>query len=225
MHRRTLAMQLLELGKNNPKSFWNVIKKMNNWGKEKNDPADKISPKHWREHFEKLLNSSKPEPTAHASGGSFEPIIDSRITLKEILEALRDLKAGKAPGPDNILVEYLRIFAEAYPDILHILLNKIFCDHMYPSNWTVNFLKPIFKKGDQGDTENYRGLAIGSAFAKLSSQILLKRLTKYVDEKKLLSPHQGGFHKGKSTSDHIFLLQTIIEKVVKKATKSSTLLL
>ena len=45
---------------------------------------------------------------------------------------------------------------------------------------------------------------------------MLKRLTKFIDERKLLSVNQVGFLKGKSTSDHIFLLQTIIEKVVKK---------
>ena len=33
-----------------------------------------MTPKTWREHFEKLLNSSKPEPIARASesGRSFE---------------------------------------------------------------------------------------------------------------------------------------------------------
>ena len=116
-------------------------------------------------------------------------------------------------------MEYLRIFAETFEETLLLLLNKIFSNHLYPSNWTVNFLKPIFKKGEIDDTENYRGLAIGSALAKLFSQILLRRLNRYVDEKKLLSPNQGGFLKGRSTSDHIFLLQTIIEKVVKKGRK------
>ena len=76
--------------------------------------------------------------------------------------------------------------------------------------------KTIFKKGEIDDPDNFRGLAIGSTFAKLFSQILLKRLTTFIEEKNLLSPNQGGFLKGRSTSDHIFLLQTIIEKVVKK---------
>ena len=106
--------------------------------------------------------------------------------------------------------------AESFPHLLLKLLNKIFSEHIYPSSWCVNFLKPIFKKGEKDDTDNYRGLAIGSAFAKLFSQILLNRLTSFIDEKNLLSPNQGGFLKGKSTSDHIFLMQTIIEKVVKK---------
>ena len=46
--------------------------------------------------------------------------------------------------------------------------------------------------------------------------ILLRRLTEYVNLKKILSPNQIGFKKGHSTSDHIFLLTTVLDKVVKK---------
>ena len=69
------------------------------------------------------------------------------------------------------------------------------------------------------DPENYRGLAIGSALGKLFSIILLKRFTKFMTDKKILSPNQIGFMKGSSTSDHIFLLQTIIDKTVKRNKK------
>ena len=83
----------------------------------------------------------------------------------------------------------------------------------------MNFLKPIYKKGNSEDPDNYRGLAIGPVLAKLFSIILLNRLTNYIKLKKLISPKQIGFMKGTSTADHIFLLQTIIEKVVKKGKK------
>ena len=209
----------MEVGKNDPKSFWNIIDKMNKWGKSKGDVADSIAPNRWIAHFKKLLNNNKTcsTTTELSFPAPFEPTLDRMITLKELTDSLfSDLKIGKAVGPDEILLEYLRAFAESFGPLLLSLLNKIFSEHIYPSNWTVNFLKPIFKKGDTDDTDNFRGLAIGSAFAKLFSQILLKRLTTYISEKDLLSPNQGGFLKGKSTSDHIFLMQTIIEKVVKK---------
>ena len=198
-YRKTLTKQLIEIGKNDPKSFWNIIDKMNKWGKENNDPADNIAPKSWLNHFKKLLNCTKSNivTTSPIFRNTFEPILDSRITSKEIKEALAELKIGKAPGPDGILVEYLRIFAETFEDTLLSLINKIFCEHIYPSNWTVNYLRPIFKKGETDDTNNFRGLAIGSAFAKLFSQILLKRLTKFIDEKELLYPNQICFLKGK----------------------------
>ena len=112
--------------------------------------------------------------------------------------------------------EYLKIFGQTFEDILLRLVNVIFSEQIYPSKWAENFLKPIFKKGSSTDPDNYRGIAIGSAFAKLFSFILLKRLLEFIDIKKLISPEQIGFIKGKSTSDHIFLLQTIVEKVVKR---------
>ena len=147
---------------------------MNKWGKEKADPSDNIAPSRWRDHFMKLLNNTNllhRNNTAPEPASTFEPVLDGRIAVKEMQEALYELKSGKAPGPDGILLEYLRIFAETFEETLLLLLNKIFSNHLYPSNWTVNFLKPIFKKGEIDDTENYRGLAIGSALAKLFSQI------------------------------------------------------
>ena len=186
------------------------------WGKDKTDPAEKISPKRWLNHFKKLLNGPicSPPPLPTESPRIFEPLLDRKITLNEVLEALRDLKTGKAPGPNGILIEFLKAFSETHCDILHKILAKVFCNHTYPMDWRVNFLKPIYKKGDQDDEGNFRGLAIGSAFAKLYSQILLKRLTKFVEEKQLLSPHQG-----RSTSDQTFILQTVLDKFVKKGNK------
>ena len=48
---------------------------------------------------------------------------------------------------------------------------------------------------------------------------MLNRLTSYINDKGLLSPNQGGFQKNMSTADIIFLLQTIIEKFVKKGSR------
>ncbi len=94
------------------------------------------------------------------------------------------------------------------------IFQKLFAQQIYPSEWISNFLKPIYKKGDALDTDNYRGLAIGAAMAKLYSLILLGRLTEHIKKKELISANQIGFMT--CTSDHIFLLQTLIEKVVKK---------
>ena len=80
----------------------------------------------------------------------------------------------------------------------------------------MHFLKPIYKKGKVRDPDNYRGLAIGPTLAKLYSLILLKRLTTFIKDKNIMSPNQIGFMSGSCTSDHIFLLQTAIEKTVKK---------
>ena len=41
---------------------------------------------------------------------------------------------------------------------------------------TFNFLKPIFKKGEPGDPDNYRGIAVGGTISKIFSLVILDRL-------------------------------------------------
>ena len=146
---------------------------------------------------------------------TFDPLLDGRVTNEELKNAFNKMKMGKSVGPDQILGEYLKSFWRVAEGTLLRVINLIFSNHIYPSSWTKNFLKPIYKKLDVKNTDNYRGLAIGSAFAKLFSSILLNRLNKYIEDKKLISPYQIGFMKGCRTSDHVFLLKTAIDKIVK----------
>ena len=221
-YRRNLTDKLKEIGHNDPKTFWSIISRMNNWGKNQTDPADNITIDKWVRHFEGLLNdktTTKTSSHTQTNGNTFDPILDGRISYKELKEGLAQLKVGKAPGPDEILGEYLKIFGNSFGSILLKLIRFIFAEHIYPSKWNVNFLKPIYKKGEKTDPDNCRGLAIGSIFGKLFSIILLNRLMVFIKQKQLISPHQIGFMKDSGTPDHIFLLQTIIEKVVKKGKK------
>ena len=218
--RQNLIQKLTALGNTDPKTFWNTIKQMNEWGKTKNDPCDDISTDEWIDYFTKLLNDDKNValPTTTETP-TYEPTLDRRIKIEELRSALIRLKHGKACALDDILGEYLQIFGENFECILLKIMNTIFVEKIYPTQWTTNFLRPIYKKGSSKDPDNYRGLAIGSAFAKLYSFILLNRLTEFIDIKKLISPNQIGFMKHMGTQDHVFLLQTIVEKVVKKNKK------
>ena len=221
-YRHHLTKKLMEIGQNEPKLFWKIVNQMNNWGKKQTDLVDKIPPDKWISYFKELLNDKRHtmnKAETFEFDPTFDPILDSNLSSLELREALASLKTGKASGPDGILTEYLKIFGHTFETVLLKILRCIFVEHIYPSQWTVNFLKPIYKKGNSGDPDNYRGIAIGSALAKLFSIILLNRLTKYINQEKLISVKQIGFMKGTGTSDHIFLLQTIIEKVVRKGRK------
>ena len=170
-----------------PKGFWNIIKQMNNWGKEKEDETDQITPATWKEYFTKLLNhgssNANSNETTHDFVPTFNPILDRQISMTELRKALKLLKNHKAAGCDRITAEYLKAFAESFGDILLAMFQKLFALQIYPSEWTSNFLKPIYKKGESEDPDNYRGLAIGAALPKLYSLILLGRLTKYIEKR------------------------------------------
>ena len=112
--RRQLTNKLIEIGKKDPKQFWDTIKKMNNWGKEKSDLTDNISIENWIRHFNNLLNSENAiEAKLDERGLSFDPALDGKIDSKELREARRLLKMGKSAGPDKIIGEYLNISSKS----------------------------------------------------------------------------------------------------------------
>jgi hypothetical protein len=53
------------------------------------------------------------------------------------------------------------------------------------------FIVPTYKKGDKTDSNNYRGISLSSISYKIVSNILLSRLSPYVDE--IIGDHQREF--------------------------------
>ena len=56
---------------------------------------------------------------------------------------------------------------------------------------------------------------MGSSLAKIFSLIILNRLENFIENNSPISPQQIGFKRGHRTSDHIFVLHTIINKIIK----------
>jgi hypothetical protein len=57
--------------------------------------------------------------------------------------------------------------------------------------WKESIIVPVHKKGDKTDCNNYRGISLLSTSYKILSNILLSRLTPYIDE--IIGDHQCGF--------------------------------
>ena len=213
--RQKLLDKLMEV--DDPKEFWNMINDMKQWGREKVDPSDTIPPHEWREHFKNLLNTKNTQyPDKLNLPINLNPEMDRQISEEELNIVLARTKRGKARGPDGTLAEYLKYAPENVRKALRHLMNIIFCSATYPTSWTINFLKAIYKAGPTTDPGNYRGLAIGSAIAKLYSTILLNRLEKFVTEENIISVCQIGFRKLFRTADHIYVLKTIIDMKISK---------
>ena len=141
--------------------------------------------------------------------------LDSRITSSDVERALKKLKQNVASGVDKISAELLIAGKSFLMPLFLLIFNKIFTHANYPLIWTQNFLKPIFKKGECWDPNNYRGIAIGSAMGKIFSLILLDRLDRRIQKAHPLSENQIGFRKGYRTADHVFVINTLVNKIVK----------
>ncbi|VDP57191.1 unnamed protein product [Schistosoma curassoni] len=139
----------------------------------------------WVEHSEELLNrpASLNPPGTEAAHTDF-PIAFTSPTIEEIRIAVRQIKSGKAAGPDNIPAEALKSDIEVAAEMLHVLFKKIWEEGKAPptDRKEGNLIK-IQKKGDLSKCENYRGITLLSAPGMVFKTMLLNRINDSVDTK------------------------------------------
>jgi hypothetical protein len=71
-------------------------------------------------------------------------------------------------------------------------------------------LYQFIKKGDKTDCNDYQGISLLSTAYKFVSNILLARLSPYVNE--IIGDHQCGFRHNRSNAYEIFYIRQILEK-------------
>jgi hypothetical protein len=165
----------------------------------------------WREHFEEVLN--RPEPLTPASVE--EPSENLKVnieppTIDEIKEAIKHLKNGKAPGPDNLNAELFKADPDTAAEALHPLFDSIWKEEKIPSDWQNGSIVKVPKKGNLADCNNWRGITLLSIPSKIFAKIMIRRLEPALD--KILRKEQAGFRRGRGCSDHICALRNIIEQ-------------
>jgi len=140
-----------------------------------------------------------------------EELEDSeKPTYEEMVEVIRNLKKGKAPGIDNITVELIK---NGGPDLLERifdLLIQIWEQEKMREEWEIGVICPIFKKGDRRECSNYRGITLLNIVYKIFTCLMYNRLIKYSERN--LGEYQAGFRPSRSTVDQIHVVRQILEK-------------
>ncbi|CAH8650448.1 unnamed protein product [Schistosoma curassoni] len=167
----------------------------------------------WVEYFEELLNRPAPMNPPNIEAAHIDlPIDVNPPTTEEIRMAVRQIKTGKAAGPDNIPAEALKSDIKATTSMLYLLFKKIWEEEQVPMDWKEGHLVKIPKKGDLSKCENYRGITLLSIPGKVFNRLLLNRMKDAVDAQ--LRDQQAGFRKDRSCTDQIATLRIIFEQSV-----------
>ncbi|PSN29056.1 hypothetical protein C0J52_27128, partial [Blattella germanica] len=82
------------------------------------------------------------------------------------------------------------------------LLSLIWKQEALPNEWKESVIIPIYKKGDKTVCNNYSGISLLSTSYKILTNILVSRLTPYIDE--IIGDYQCAFRRNRSTIDQIF---------------------
>ena len=95
--------------------------------------------------------------------------------------ALRNMKNGKATGPDNLPVEVWKSLGRTGVNFLKEAFNKSSDEEKIPDIWRKSILIPIYKnKGDILNCGNYRGIKLMCHSMKLYERVHENRLRNIV---------------------------------------------
>jgi hypothetical protein len=140
-----------------------------------------------------------------------ESKLNEHITVTEVKEIISKLKNNKAAGADEIYVELLKNVDDIAIIGLTKIMNTALTTKTIPASWRHSRIYPIFKgTGSEYDPSNYRPIALLSVPYKIYTTIINDRLSKILENKKILAPEQTGFRKDMDTSLNVFTLLNII---------------
>jgi hypothetical protein len=212
LYYREQAKRIRGLKSSNPNMYWKYLNSHS--GKRNNTCQVKLDQLH--DHFKLLNKDSSLNDQANGNNSEFEEVLNAHdgnplndpITEEEVNKAIKQLHMQKAIGIDKISNEYLKHGARIMLPVYVQLFNKVLDNGETPESWGIGRIIPIYKnKGSIHDPNNYRGITILSCLGKLFTGVLNNRLSTTV----AILENQAGFRKGYATTDHIFVLRSLVD--------------
>lgn len=150
------------------------------------------------------------------------PYVEQTLFLKpttpeEIIDTIKNLKDKSATGVDGISTKALKYACEKIAEPLAHLINECFKQGHFPSIFKIASVLPIFKKGDELDSGNYRPISILCVLSKVLERLIFNRISSFLIKYKIITTNQHGFQQSKSVETATFqLLQFVYDEVDKK---------
>jgi exonuclease III len=232
---------------NKSKAMWNIINTRHCALKNKNDinkitvnGVDVEDPalivKEFSDHFTQKVDDIKNEINNKANNlnnlnhtnnifSNPSSMFFSPLTTKELLDIINDMKNKRSYGFDEVPDFIFKKTATAIIEVLTYIINQCFSSGVFPCILKQSVIKPIFKKGDKYDIQNYRPISLLSVFSKVFEKCFLTRLLSFLNQFDILSKYQHGFRQNFSTESAIFHLVSGILDDINKNKKTAGIFL
>jgi Reverse transcriptase (RNA-dependent DNA polymerase). len=139
-----------------------------------------------------------------AGGGGVGSV--PRVTLRELDAVVRGCPSGRAPGPDGVPYEVVKLAYSCDPHAFRIAYDRCLSRGHFPERWRRARLALIAKPGAErervelGEPRAFRPLSMLDCAGKILEKLVAERLLAALDRRGGLSPRQYGFRRGRSTA-------------------------
>ena len=135
------------------------------------------------------------------------------ITADMVLSSLQKMKLGKSPGGSNIIAEISKASPDQCNQLIPVLINAIVKEGKVPEEFNNRYMVSLFKgKGSTLQRGNCRGLKLTDHMLKLVERVTEKITRECI----VIDDMQFGFMPGRGTTDAIFFVRQLQEKVLDK---------
>ena len=147
--------------------------------------------------FTDPLNPRKvvPPPVVDPPHGSLS---DIQFTVIDVEEAIDDIKPYSGTIVNDVPALVLKRCKQQLSYPIFCIWKKSMMTGKVPPALKVQYIAPIFKKGDKTKPANYRPVSLTSHIIKIFERIVRKQMVAFLEDNHLLSGSQHGFRKGRS---------------------------
>ena len=145
---------------------------------------------------------------------SVPPIEDFRISVEGILKLFKNLKPGKASGPDKLKPRLLQELCNENAPVLQIIFERSLQTGKIPSDWSKALVAQIFKKGDKSSAANYRPISLTCILCKVLEHIIASNVVEHMNKYDLLYDLQHGFREKRSCETQLTMM---VEELARNA--------
>ncbi|XP_028109540.1 uncharacterized protein LOC114308198 [Camellia sinensis] len=149
--------------------------------------------------------------------------LSKHITNQDVWEAIKSIKAFKAPGSNGIQ----SIFYHTHWDIVGPLVCKFiqtcFVNQYIPENFKDTLITLIPKVNNPESINHFRPISLCNVLYKTLTKVLVSRLRPLLSSN--VGPFQSNFIHGRTTCDNIIIAQEIVHTLRGKKGKTGDLIL
>ena len=140
--------------------------------------------------------------------------INQKFEQKELQKAIKSMKNGKSPGPDQITYEILKHAGKNLQENMLAMMNYFWINEQIPTKMQTVYVKSMYKgKGNISELENQRGLFLASNILKTYEKMFMNRIYPEM-ETHGFSMFQCGGRKDHSPTDQVFVLRAAMEYLI-----------